>query len=57
MGDILQFKRPRPGGNILCRNGHHKWRIEKERTFDVKQGGLVTSYRCSRCQAHKTKAH
>lgn len=35
--------------NTLCRNGHHKWQIDKAKQFDVKQGKLVTIYRCQRC--------
>ncbi len=58
MSDILPFqRRPNPAGNTLCRNGHHKWRIDKVRRFDVKQGRLVTVYRCARCGKTRVKAH
>ncbi|MDN3650442.1 hypothetical protein QWZ13_16155 [Reinekea marina] len=40
-------------GVTLCKNGHHKWSVEKETTFDSKQGKLVSRYRCVRC--NKTK--
>lgn len=43
-------------GVTLCRNGFHDWQVISERRFDVKQGKLVTAYRCSRCAAEKTKA-
>jgi len=42
MGDIVQFKKPTVAqlhkGNTLCRSGFHKWKLIKERQFDVKQG-------------------
>ncbi len=60
MGELLQFRRPsakrRNRGNTLCRQGHHKWRIDKERVFDTKAGRLVTRFVCSRCGAVRTRA-
>ncbi len=60
MGDVVQFKRPKPSqvhtGNTLCRSGFHKWEILNDRQFDVKQGKLVTVYRCKRCKKIKSKA-
>jgi hypothetical protein len=60
MADILPFKRPKAAqkhrGNTLCRHGFHIWRLETARKFDVKQGRLVTLYRCSRCGAERTQA-
>jgi hypothetical protein len=60
MGDILTFKKPRASerhkGKTLCRNGHHKWRVDKTPVFDVKRGRLVTCYRCVRCGQVKTRA-
>ncbi len=41
----------------LCREGHHKWQVVKERQFDVKRGKLVTLYRCQRCGAERVTAH
>jgi len=53
LADVLPFKRPSAAdkhkGKTLCRNGHHKWRADKDRRFDVKQGRLLTCYRCERC--------
>ena len=61
MSDILPFKKPslkeKHKGNTLCRNGHHKWVVDKEKEFDVKQGKLVTLYRCTRCEKTRVKAH
>ncbi len=61
MGEVLAFKRPRPGdkakGKTLCRHGFHKWQIEQAQRFDTKQGRLITRYRCQRCDAVKTEAH
>ena len=61
MADILPFARPKAAekhkGKTLCRHGHHKWVVDKAKQFDVKQGKLVTVYRCSRCGTQKVKAH
>jgi hypothetical protein len=61
MGEVVGFKRPlaadRARGKTLCRRGFHKWLVDKTRQFDVKQGRLVTVYRCSRCGALKTRSH
>jgi len=61
MGKILQFKKPKPSqkhkGKTLCKSGFHKWSMETEQTFDVKQGKLVTAYTCVRCGAKKNKAN
>lgn len=60
MGDIIQFKKPslkeKHKGKTLCKNGFHQWEISKEKQFDVKQGKLVTLYKCKRCGKIKTKA-
>ena len=58
MADILPFKKPAPKskqGSTLCRNGHHKWKVDKAKQFDVKQGKLVTVLRCQRCDAQQVK--
>ena len=59
MGDVIQFKRPsvsdRFKGKTLCQSGFHKWEIIKERRFDVKQGKLITVYKCARCGILKSK--
>jgi len=57
MADILPFKKKsvteKHRGNTLCRNGHHSWRVDKTKVFDVKQGSLVTVYQCKRCAKKK----
>ena len=60
MAEILPFK-PRKAserhrGKTLCRNGHHKWQIDKQSVFDVKLGRLVNRYRCSRCGLTRVRA-
>lgn len=56
MGEILPFKKRRPGkGSVMCLEGHHKWAVWKAKQFDVREGKLVTVYRCERCGAEKTK--
>lgn len=61
MGEVVQFKRPSAAekhkGKTLCRSGFHKWAVVQEKQFDVKQGKLVTLYRCQRCGEQKVKAH
>jgi len=60
MADIIPFKKKKPSqkhkGNTLCKRGFHKWLIDTEQQFDVKQGRLVTVYKCKRCGATKTEA-
>ena len=60
MGDVIAFRRPSPAdkhkGKTLCKHGRHKWEIAKDCHFDVKQGRLVTLYRCTRCGMTKTAA-
>ena len=60
MGDVVAFKKVKAKdkhkGKTLCRNGFHKWEVVKENPFDVKQGKMVSRYRCSRCGVTKTEA-
>lgn len=60
MGDVVQFKKKKASekhrGNTLCRNGFHKWEIVQDKQFDVKQGKLVTLYRCKRCGAERNES-
>jgi hypothetical protein len=61
MGDVLTFRKPslkeKHKGKTLCKHGHHKWVVDQDKQFDVKQGKLVTIYRCSRCDKRKVKSH
>ena len=58
MADIIKFKKPKltekHKGKTLCRRGFHKWQIVQDKQFDVKQGRLVTLFRCRRCGATRT---
>jgi hypothetical protein len=60
MGEILPFKIPKLSekhkNKALCRSGFHRWKVETEKCFDVKQGRLVTAYRCERCGTIKNEA-
>lgn len=60
MGDILPFRKKTPfekhKGKSLCRSGFHKWVVFKEKQFDVKQGKLVSVYKCERCGEQKVEA-
>ena len=61
MGEVIPFRRPKASekhkGDTLCRRGFHKWEIVQAQRFDVKEGRLVTVYRCPRCGAEKIEAH
>jgi hypothetical protein len=63
MSNVVPFKKPAAKkdsprkSNTLCRQGHHKWDVIKENRFDVKEGKLVTGYRCRYCHKLKTSAH
>lgn len=60
MGNVISFRKrslkEKHRGNTLCRRGFHKWTLESEKKFDVKQGQLITAWRCNRCGKVKTKA-
>ena len=60
MGEVIRFRKPKAGektrGKTLCREGFHRWVVVNDKQFDVRQGRLVTVYRCSRCGIMKTKA-
>ncbi|MEJ2345117.1 MAG: hypothetical protein P8076_00680 [Gammaproteobacteria bacterium] len=59
MGELLKFKKPKASekhrGKSLCRSGFHKWEALAATPFDVKQGKLVTRYRCARCGTVRTE--
>lgn len=61
MGDVLPFRKPKPSdkrrNKTLCKSGFHKWKIDPSQRFDVKQGKLVTVYRCVRCSAIRRELH
>ncbi|MEH6586418.1 MAG: hypothetical protein V7720_07660 [Halioglobus sp.] len=61
MADVIPFQKPslkeKHKGKTLCKHGHHKWAVDTEKKFEVKQGRLVTVYRCIRCDKRKVKAH
>ncbi len=41
-------------GVTLCQSGFHKWKPLTGQRFDVKQGRLVTTERCERCNTERT---
>jgi len=61
MADVLPFKKPslqdKHKGKTLCKHGHHKWVVDTAKQFDVKQGKLVTVYRCARCNKQRVTSH
>ena len=58
MGDVVRFKKPKlkdkHKGKTLCLSGFHKWEVDKSKPFAVKEGKLLTVYKCKRCAAIKT---
>jgi hypothetical protein len=46
---LKKVKRQRAEGKTLCSSGFHKWQVQTEKRFDVKQGKLVSMQRCTRC--------
>lgn len=61
MGDVIKLntvKRARlqdkAKATTLCGSGFHKWKVVIESRFDVRQGKLVTTERCERCQEERT---
>ena len=44
----------RAKGVTLCGSGFHKWKIDTETRFDVRQGKLLTTQRCMRCNETRT---
>lgn len=61
MGQVVRFKKPKLSdkhrGKKMCRQGYHKWKICQKQKFDVKEGKLVTVYRCERCEKEKIETH
>jgi hypothetical protein len=57
VSNVIPFKKKSPfekhKGKSLCKSGFHKWKVETEQKFDVKQGKLVTVYVCTRCGEKK----
>jgi len=60
VSNILPFKKPTTAekhkGKTLCARGFHKWEVVHDKQFDVKQGKLVTLYRCVRCGVNKSES-
>lgn len=58
MADILPFRKAsrkkKSSGKTLCKSGFHKWAIDQNKQFDVRQGRLVTIQRCQRCGFTRT---
>ena len=44
----------RAKGVTLCGAGFHKWKIDTDSRFEVKQGKLMTTQRCTRCNETRT---
>jgi hypothetical protein len=61
VADVLPFRKKslkeKHKGETLCRHGHHKWEVDKAKQFDVREGRLVTVYRCRRCDKVRVKSH
>ena len=42
-------RQARADRQTLCRSGFHKWQVQTNARFDVKEGKLLTVERCRRC--------
>lgn len=60
MGDVIAFKKKsakeKYEKRIMCQSGFHKWEIVTKQKFDVKQGKLISVYKCKRCGKIKNEA-
>jgi hypothetical protein len=61
MGNVIKLssvKRARQQdkakGLTLCGAGFHQWTIVSHTRFDVREGKLLTTERCARCQQERT---
>ena len=45
----------RAKGVTYCQSGFHKWQPVPEQRFDVRQGKLITTERCQRCNKERTR--
>ena len=45
----------RAKGVTLCGAGFHKWKIDTDTRFDVRQGKLMTTRHCTRCNETRTQ--
>jgi hypothetical protein len=52
---LKKVKQKRAEGKTLCRSGFHKWETQSARRFDVKQGKLVSTDRCTRCGEERVR--
>ena len=42
-------RRVRADRKTLCRSGFHRWQVQANARFDVKQGKLLSAEVCTRC--------
>jgi hypothetical protein len=52
---LRDVRRLRADHQTLCRAGFHKWQVETNGRFDVKQGKLLTVQRCRRCGEQRVR--
>ena len=45
----------RAKGVTLCHSGFHQWQPVKDQPFKVYNGKLLTTERCPRCHAERTR--
>ena len=48
-------RQERAKGITFCQSGFHKWQTVAGQGFDVKQGKLITTQRCTRCNKERTR--
>jgi hypothetical protein len=52
---LRDARQTRAHRQTLCRSGFHKWQVETNGRFDVRQGKLLTVERCRRCGEQRTR--
>ncbi len=48
-------RRARADHMTLCRSGFHRWQVQANARFDVKEGKLLTAEVCHRCGEKRTR--
>jgi hypothetical protein len=52
---LRDARQTRAHRQTLCRSGFHKWQVETNGRFDVRQGKLLTVERCRRGGEQRTR--
>lgn len=53
-GKRARTARRKAKSKSLCREGYHRWQVDKQSRFDTHSGKLITTRVCERCGIKKT---